>query len=299
MTSRIGLTLGLVAVTMHWGFTFVSVQNAIRDYSVLAFLVWRFGTATLGVAPFALRRVGRLELRMGAVMGTLLALGLLVQTIGLRTTSVTNSGLIIGLYVIFTPLFAMLLFRARTGRQVWAAIALSLVGLSLVAGAQPGDLRLGDGLTLVAAALFGAQIALLSRYAPVRRHGADARPARNADRDTRAAALAVGVPFAPPRPDVWWAIAITGLGASAFAFWMQTYAQQRIPAARAAVIMAIEPVWAAIAGYLFAGDRLTEVQWIGAGLMLLALLVAEVAPYVRVFSRRKVIQRAATGKDAG
>ena len=63
--------------------------------------------------------------------------------------------------------------------------------------------------------------------------------------------------------------------------------------------MAIEPVWAAIADYLFAGDRLTEVQWIGAGLMLLALLVAEVAPYVRVFSRRKVIQRAATGKDAG
>jgi len=221
MTSRIGLTLGLVAVTMLWGFTFVSVQNAIRDYSVLAFLVWRFGTATLGVAPFALRRVGRLELRMGAVMGTLLALGLLVQTIGLRTTSVTNSGLITGLYVIFTPPFAMLLFRASTGRQVWAAIALSLVGLSLVAGAQPGDLRLGDGLTLVAAALFGAQIALLSRYAPQ----CDVTGLTLVQLATPIvilgpAALAVGVPFAPPRADIWWAIAITGLGASAFAFWM-------------------------------------------------------------------------------
>ena len=299
MKQRFLLTLGLISVTAVWGFTFVPVQDAMRDYSALPFMALRYGLAALALLPFATRQVRRQELLVGGFLGVLVAVGLLLQTVGLRTTSVTNSGLITGLYVIFAPLFATLIYRAEITRRVWLAVALSVSGLVLVAGAQPADLHPGDALTLVAASLFGLQIALLSRYSPTSNVAALAFVQLAVPIPLFAAAtLATGTAVVPPRLEVWWAIALTGLGASAFGFWMQTYAQQRIPAGRAAVIMAIEPVWAAMAGYFLAGDRLTSVQWTGAGLMLLALFVAEVSPYVKVYRRRDMLARpVVTGAD--
>jgi len=84
----------------------------------------------------------------------------------------------------------------------------------------------------------------------------------------------------PPR-EVWLAILLTGLVASAAAFYVQTFVQQKLPAARTAVILTMEPVFAAFFGYWLAGDRLVAVQIIGAALILSALVVGEVAPALR------------------
>lgn len=292
MAKRLALTLGLIAATALWGFTFVAVQDAVSDYSVFSFLALRFALATLALLPFAARRTGRRELRAGLPVGLALGTGMLLQTVGLRTTTSTNSGLITGLYVVFAPLFALALFRGEVSRRVWLAVALSVLGLLLVAGAQPGDLRLGDTLTLLAAVCFGFEIALLSRVSP----NSDVMGLTFVQLFVPVAlfapaVFATGAPLLPHRPEVWWAIAITGLGASAFGFWMQTFAQQRIPAGRAAVIMATEPVFAATAGYFLAGDRLVPTQWLGAGLMLLALCVAELSPYIRTRRRSERLAR--------
>lgn len=81
----------------------------------------------------------------------------------------------------------------------------------------------------------------------------------------------------PPR-EVWLALVATGLVASAGAFWVQTFVQQRIPAARTAVILTMEPVFAALFGYWLAGDRLIALQVFGAVLILSALVACEVLP---------------------
>jgi drug/metabolite transporter (DMT)-like permease len=73
---------------------------------------------------------------------------------------------------------------------------------------------------------------------------------------------------------------VTGFVASAGAFLAQTFVQQRLPAARTAVILTIEPVFPAFFGYWLAGDRLIAVQVFGAALILSALAVGEVAPIV-------------------
>jgi drug/metabolite transporter (DMT)-like permease len=258
---RLTLTLGLFSVAAIWGGTFVAVQDAVRGYSSLSFVLLRFALAALVLAPVSAGRVGRRELVYGASIGVALGAGMLLQTEGLRTTTSTNSGLITGLYVVFAPLFALALFRARVSRRVWAAVALSVLGLALVTGGQPGDLRVGDGLTLLAALIFGVQIALLSRYSPGSHAGALTLVQLCVTILLVAPAVALsGAAVLPERPEVWRALLLTGLGASAYGFWMQTYAQARIPAGRAAVIMATEPVFAAIAGYAAAGDRLTGVQ---------------------------------------
>jgi drug/metabolite transporter (DMT)-like permease len=253
-------TLLLVGVTAVWGWTFVVVQDAISAYGVLGFLALRFALASVALAPLFLGMTRR-TLLVGSGIGLVLAMGYLFQTLGLLYTTPTNSGLITGLFVVFAPLTARAFFRVHVPPQIVAAVFLSLTGMVLLAGQSPSGVRVGDALTVVCAGALGLHIALLSRYA----------------REHDAGSLALAL---PPR-EVLFAIVLTGLVASALAFYIQTTVQQRIPAARAAIILTTEPVFAALFGYWLAGDRLSPVQLAGAALILSALFVGEVLPVLR------------------
>lgn len=277
---RILYSLLLVGVTMVWGWTFVAVQDAISLYGVLGFLAVRFALAAAALAPLALTRVTRQTLIVGGGIGLVLAAGYLLQTAGLLFTSPTNSGLITGLFVVFAPLADRLFFGRRPARQVLVAVALSLFGMVLLAGGGPDGANLGDLLTLLCAGALGLHIALLSRYA----YAHDASGLAFAQMLSMAFVFALSWPLFeplafPPR-EVWFALVVTGLVASAGAFWVQTFVQQRISAARTAVILTTEPVFAALFGYWLAGDRLVAIQIFGAALILSALVVGEVAPVI-------------------
>ena len=278
---RLIYTLMLVGVTAVWGWTFVVVQDAINAYNVLGFLSLRFIIAGAALALFLLPRMTLRTLLVGAGIGLTLAAGYLFQTLGLLYTTPTNSGLITGLFVVFAPLTTWAFFKVGIPRPVLLAILLSLSGMALLAGQSASLGRVGDALTVLCAVGLGAHIALLSRYAP--------------DHDAGALALAqmlsmavlftvlwpVFEPIAMPPREVWFAILLTGLAASAGAFYVQTTVQQRIPAARAAIILTMEPVFAAIFGYWLAGDRLSPVQLFGGVLIVSALFIGEVLPVLR------------------
>ena len=277
-------TLLLVGVTAVWGWTFVVVQDAISAFGVLGFLALRFALASAALSPILLSGVTRRTLLVGGGIGLVLAAGYLFQTLGLLYTTPTNSGLITGLFVVFAPLADRFFFGVRASREVVVAVALSLLGMVLLAGAGPAGVNPGDLLTLLCAAALGLHIALLSRYAA----GHDAGGLTLAQILTMAVLFAalwplVG-PVELPPPEVWGALLITGLLASAGAFYIQTFVQQRLPAARTAVILTMEPAFAAFFGYWLAGDRLVAVQIVGAALILSAVFVGEVAP---VLGRRK------------
>jgi drug/metabolite transporter (DMT)-like permease len=282
---RILYSLLLVGVTMVWGWTFVVVQDAVALYGVLGFLAARFALAAAALAPYTARRVSRRTLAVGAGIGLVLSLGYLFQTAGLLFTTPTNSGLITGLFVVFAPLADLLFFGTRPSRLVLFTVLLSLVGMILLAGGGPDGANRGDLLTLLCATALGLHIALLSRYSA----GHDAPALVFAQMLSMALVFALLWPLFepvafPPR-EIWLALVVTGVIASAGAFWAQTFVQQRLPAARTAVILTMEPVFAALFGYWLAGDRLVPVQIFGAALILSALVVAEVAPVV--MSRRK------------
>src|SRR5687768_2470042 len=163
------LALGaLVLVTAVWGITFVQVKDAVALYPLFAFLAVRFAIASLVLAAPAagrLRSLGRRGATAGAALGLLLALGYALQTAGLERTTVSSAGFITGLYVVFTPLFALVLFRARVGGAVWLGVALAVVGLGLLSGVGAGD-PVGDALVLAGSAAYSLQIVLMERYAP-------------------------------------------------------------------------------------------------------------------------------------
>ena len=278
---RLVYTLLLTGVAAVWGWTFVVVQDAIALYGVLPFLAVRFALAACALTPLYAPKVTRRALLVGGGIGVVLALAYFFQTTGLLFTTPTNSGLITGLFVVFAPLADRVLFGVKSSRQVIVAVCLSLFGMILLAGGGPEGVNPGDFLTVLCAAALGVHIALLSRYAA----GHDAGGL------TLAQILAMTVLFTAlwpffepvrfPPEGVWIPLLVTGIVASAAAFYIQTTVQQHISAARTAIILTMEPVFAAFFGYWLAGDRLSALQVAGAALILSALFVGEVLPALR------------------
>lgn len=290
---RPGPLLALVGVTAIWGVTFVQVQDAIALYPLFAFLAVRFTISTVVLAPFAygsLRRLPRSGYLVGAGVGVLLATAYALQTAGLDRTTVASTGFITGLYVVFTPLLALAVFGTAVPRALWLGIALAVVGLLLLNGV-PGGSTLGNLLVLANALFQAFQITALERYAP--RY--DPRALTFLQMGTSAAAfvviaLALGDLEAPHGRTVWSALIVTGIFAGALGYLVATWVQSRTTAARAALVYTLEAPFAALAGVLLADEVLGWAGWLGCGVMMAGILVAEpaAATALRRLSRRGV-----------
>jgi len=272
--------LALVLVTAVWGVTFVQVKDAVALYPLFAFLAVRFWIATLTLAVPGLPRVRSLGwpgFVGGGFLGLLLAAGYTLQTAGLERTTVSSTGFITGMYVVLTPLIALVLVRSRIGLSVWGGVALSTIGLAMLSGIHAGSVT-GDLLVLAAAAVYSLQIVLMERYAP--RYDAVAFTFV----EMLAAGVALGVVAAalgdlhlPHGWTVWGALLVTGVFASALAFLVQTWAQRRTSATRTALAFTMEPVWTAFFGYTLAGDRLGWLGWGGCAVIMAGIVLAEPA----------------------
>lgn len=264
----------LVAVTAVWGWTFVLVKDALTQYPTLPFLELRFVLAALVMIALVRRLPTRRELKVGAIAGAVLGAGYLVQTVGLTRTSPGNAGLITGLFVVFTPLIDRL-FGVTVHRRTAIAVVFALIGIVMLTGG-PAGVGIGDLLVLGCAVLYAAHIVLLSRWSP------GLPPARLAMVQMCACAVMFtaggSTSLRVPSAGVWFAIVVTGVFASALAFYVQTWAQAHISASRTALILSTEPAWALAAAVVLAGQRLGPLQAAGAALVLAAIVGHELAP---------------------
>jgi drug/metabolite transporter (DMT)-like permease len=270
----------LIAVTAVWGVTFVQVKDALELYPLFAFLAVRFAIAGVVLAVPARRRVrslGREGTLAGVILGVLLAAAYGFQTAGLERTTVSSTGFITGLYVVLTPLLALVLFRESTALLVWVGAALAVIGFALLSGIDVGAPN-GDILVLASAFATALQILMVERYAS--RHDAVALTLVEmvtAFLSFLLIALALGQVAVPRGWTVWGALVVTGVFASALGYLIQVWAQRRISATRIALVFSLETVWAGFFGYLLADDRLGLVGWGGCALILAGILVAEPA----------------------
>ena len=270
----------LVAVTAVWGVTFVQVKDAVAIYPLFAFLALRFAIASCTLAaPGAsrVRSLGRSGIGAAALAGALLGAGYALQTAGLERTSVSSTGFITGMYVVLTPLLALVCFRTRIGASTWCGVLLATVGLALLAGVHGGS-PLGDLLVLAGAAVYSLQIVLMERYAPQY----DALAFTLIEMLAAFAGLLVVAVLAgqlsvPHGWTVWGALLVTGVFASALAFLAQTWAQRRATATQTALAFSLEPVWAAFFGITLAGDRLGVTGWLGCLVIMAGIVIAEPA----------------------
>ncbi len=278
--SRRAPILALVAVTAIWGYTFVPVQEALAVYPLFAFLALRFAISTAALAPFAwgsLRELPRAGWMAGLGAGSLLAAAYGLQTAGLELTTVTSTGFITGLYVVFTPLLALAAFRTPVPAPVWVGVVLAVAGLLLLSGA-PGGSWLGNMLVLGNAVAQSLQIVAMERFAP--RY--DPRALTFLQMSVAFAgfavfAVAAGQVEAPPDAQTWYALVVTGVFAGALGYLVATWVQSRTTAARAALVFTLEAPFAALFGVLLLSEHLGWAGWAGCAVMLTGILLAEPA----------------------
>jgi drug/metabolite transporter (DMT)-like permease len=272
--------LALVAVTAIWGYTFVPVQKALDAYPLFAFLAVRFAISGVALAPFAwapLRTLPRSGWVAGSVAGAFLAAAYGLQTAGLELTTVSSTGFITGLYVVFTPILALALFRTPVPGAAWGGVALSLVGLALISG-MPGGSVVGNVLVLANAVAQSFQITAMERFAP--RYDARALTFLQMVVSCVAfvlIALAAGQVEAPDDAQTWYALVVTGVFAGALGYLVATWVQSRATAARTALVFTLEAPFAALFGVLLLSESLGWAGWTGCAVMLTGILLAEPA----------------------
>ena len=268
-------SVALVGITAVWGYTFLVVQDATARMPVMDFLAWRFLVASvvmIALRPTCLRNVTRLELLRGVGLGTILGLGYIAQTYGLRYTSAAISGFITGMFVVLTPVMSWILLRRKTNRNTWLVVALATVGVALLSlnGWSAG---IGELLTLACAVFYAIHIVLLgewsSRYEP---YAFALLQIGSVAVISLIAAVPGGI-VVPPDPGVWGVVGITGVVATAVAFFVQTWAQSLVSATRAAVVMTMEPVFAGLFAVVIGGNQLTLRTLGGAACILAAMLI--------------------------
>ena len=301
MSERLKADLALGFCSLIWGATFVVVKEALDQASVFAFLAVRFTLAAALVAVMFraslrgpwLRGMNAATLRAGAVLGVFLFAGYVFQTAGLERTTPSKAAFITGLYVILVPLLLALFWRRRVNAWVWGGAVAAVVGLyylTVPAGGGAGDsafsglltgINRGDLLVLGCTVAFALHIIYVGRYTPHHSVGALTflQVAATAVLAMVAVPLLSVAGVETPRFTWSWqmafALAVTAFGATALAFALQLWAQRHTSATHAAILFSLEPVFAGVTSYLVLGERLGARGLMGAALILLGILLAE------------------------
>ncbi len=286
MSRRLKADLGLALASFFWGATFVVMKDAVSRSSVFLFLALRFGLAAILMAALqrkTLRGLRAPETLAGLQLGFFMFSGYALQTFGLRFTTPAKSGFVTGFSVVLVPLLMGLLWRRRMRVWVYVGAFAAVAGLYLltVPGGEFARPNRGDILTLIAATLYACHIILVGQY--THRHPLGAlsflQVAATALFALVVTAVCAATGWEPVRFVASWqlyaAVGITAVFATAAAFTIQLWAQKYTTPAHAAVLFTLEPVFAALTSFLLIGERLGMRALVGAGLVVVGIFLAE------------------------
>jgi drug/metabolite transporter (DMT)-like permease len=270
----------LLALAACWGSTFFMIKDLLVRVPTLDFLALRFAIASLAllvVAPKALGRLSPVVRRHAAVLGLLYGVAQILQTAGLAHTPASISGFVTGLYVVCTPLLAAAILGTRIPPITWAAVVLATVGLGVLAlnGLSVGY---GELITLASAVLYALHIVGLGAWST----------AQDAVGMTILQVMVIAVVCTtatahdgivlPDRAADWWSVLYMAVVVGALGLLGQTWAQAHLPPTRSAIIMSMEPVFAAFFAVWLGGEDLTTRLLLGGSMVLVAMLTVELAP---------------------
>lgn len=275
--SRQVATLLLVAVTAIWGSTFFLIRDVVQQLSPTDFLAVRFTIAAVAMMAVFWRpmlALNRRELTVGIGLGALYAVAQILQTVGLAHTEASRSGFITGTYVVLTPVLAGILLRERIPRSTWVAVLMATAGLATLS-LQGFGMGFGETVTLLAAVVYALHIIGLGRYSsPATAAGLSTLQMVVIAVVSLVAATPGGIEL-PQGGHAWASVLYMALMAGAVALWAQTWAQSHLTATRAAIVMTLEPVFAAAFAVALGGESMTTRILLGGAMVLAAMYTVE------------------------
>lgn len=285
--TRIQANLFLLLSGAIWGAGFVAQSTAMDSIGPMWFIGLRFAIATAVAAPLALWEYRKAEqpmpkssLRNFLWIGLALFAGAMTQQLGLMTTSVTNSGFLTGLYVVFVPVLTVIFLRRKPHWVIWPAAGLALLGIFLLSGGTLAGLNNGDLLTIICAVFWALQVMLVSIFV-----GSTGRPMLLSMVQFAVCAVlgcVAGAIFEPLNmtaitntlPEILYA----GFFSSGIGFICQVVGQRYTTAPQAAIFLSSEALFAALLGVLLLGETITTIGYIGCATIFAAMLIAEIVP---------------------
>jgi drug/metabolite transporter (DMT)-like permease len=285
----------LMMNTLIWGATCVIIKSALMDVSPLLFISLRFFTATLILLPFAFkifRNINRQIFRDGVFLGLLYFIGFTTQTVGLKYTTATKSAFITGTFIIFTPVFQVLIEKRPPAKRVLLGILLALTGLIFLT--SKGDsllgvfseisesFNIGDFLTLLCALFFALYLVYL-----------DIITKRNDYKPLVFLQIAVtgilGLLFSflfngweietiefSFSSSLLFAVLYTSIFATVLTTTIQTKYQKFVTPSVAGIIFSFEPIFAAVFAFFVLNEKISNFGLVGCVLIFAGLLVSEV-----------------------
>lgn len=274
----------LVIVALAWGLTFPLIELSVRDTDPVWFVCIRMLIASAVLLPFVWRKLGKVSRRVwlgGIILGFTNGATYLCQSVGLETTTSAMSGFITGTNVIMVPLL-LPFFRLGLPRRIdLVGCFLCLIGLYILNGANWHHIGAGELWTLAGAGFYAFSIVLLQRI--------------SSDTEQVMELAFLQIVFVIPWMVIaalimhhplhldatsWTGIIITAVLATSLALVLQTKFQRETTATHAVIIFSLEPIFAAILGWVIIGEPITINIAEGGGLILLSLLMVELLPKI-------------------
>ncbi|HEV7183164.1 MAG TPA: DMT family transporter [Leifsonia sp.] len=279
LVTRFRVDLLLLLVAAAWGSTYLVAKELVSPSSVVALLAVRMLLAAAIMAAIMAARRSRVttaEVRVGMILGILLAAVFAFETFGIAHTSATNAGLIISLTVVFTPILDSIASGRRLPARFFLAAAIAVVGVGLLAG--NGAFRpptLGDLLVLVAAIVRAVHVTSMHKLTTDR--PMDSLHLTTVQLATCAALFSLTSLFygesipqfiAQLDPGRGTLFLYLVLACTVFAFFVQTWAVRRTSPSRVSLLLGTEPIWAAVIGIAVAHDSVAFAGYCGIALIL-------------------------------
>ena len=273
MKSKLTLYIAMISIAAVWGSSFVVMKDSLERQNVFSFLSSRFILAALLMflyKPGMFRGLTNKFISRGIIAGILLGSGYIFQTYGLTKTTVSNTGFITGLYLVFTPLISLIILKRHVLKIQWLAVIVATIGLFFISynGVTIG---LGEILVLISAFIYGAHFVALGEWSD----GKNTYALTFIQVVTVAALTSIfafkdGFQIAPDST-VWLAILYTAFFATFLGFLIQTKAQSVMSATVASVLLATETPFAVFFGLYFHSDPLTLRIITGGSLVMAAM----------------------------
>lgn len=278
--------LMLILVTLCWGVSYYLMDLSLADMDPFTLNAHRFLGAFFIAAAISWKKVktvNKTTLKYSVLVGIALVFVYIGATFGVKYTSLSNSGFLCAMTVVFTPMISRVVLKEKQDRKVVTAVLMCFVGIALLTlkddfSINIGNLK-GDLLCLMCA--FAYAIDLLLTEKAVSHEEVDAYQLGVFQLGVTGVcnlimAFITEQPHLPSTPSIWGAVLFLAIFCTGVAFVVQPVAQQYTTAAHTGVIFALEPVFAAVVAVIFAHEILTLKSYFGAFLMVASVIVMEI-----------------------
>ena len=271
----------LLGIVVIWGSTFAIIKGILDQIMPFTFLAYRFFLAAFVLYVIfwkRLKNIDKIILKKGFLIGIFLFLGYAFQTVGLKYTTATKAGFITGLSVVLVPIISYFFIKEKIYRNSIIGVFLATLGLWFLNYNSNFSFNLGDFLVLLCAVSFAMHIISVGLYT------------KKLDyvllviiqlATVFVLSLLMAVVFERPEihlsysSNVWWSIILTGVFATALAFYMQNRFQRYSTATKTAIIFSGEPIFGAMFAILLLGEMVGLIAWMGGLLIIFGMIISQ------------------------